>query len=453
LPEEKKLAADQLEDCAASDDPFIRQAVVARLAGNQFLLLLGEINGVEWDELAPRQRLCGLQLFRWFDKGEKDPFTGQDSRIEPLRRILREEVDPDMRLYAVRWVADERIAELRDDVAKLLDGEMPTERYFLCVLAAIEWLDGDASPRTGGISDGLLRRELANSKRSPQIKALALRLISPDHEWLTIDRLREYLASDAPELHLEAVRTLAMQTRPERLGMLAEIAGDDALDAELRAEAVVGLAPAVGEYGKLLEKLAAGDDVVAKEAARVLRLSRKRTVEPEAGQRQRPELNDLDGWNALLKDGGDAASGRRLFFTNQALCAVCHQHGGRGGRVGPDLTRIGEQQSRERIIASILQPSREIAPHYQAWQLVTTDGLSHEGLRLPEGGDDGTEPYADVQGRRFELRSEDIELRSPSQASIMPEGLAELLTIDDLRDLVAFLAGPRSTVEGSASQP
>jgi putative heme-binding domain-containing protein len=275
---------------------------------------------------------------------------------------------------------------------------------------------------------------------SPQIKALALRLISPDHEWLTIDRLREYLASDAPELRLEAVRTLAMQSRPERFAVLAEIAGDASRDAELRAEAVIGLAVAAREYGELLEQLAAGNDIVAKEATRVLRLNGKQPSAPEPAPHQRPEPTDLNAWNALLKEGGDAESGRRLFFTNQTLCSACHQHSGRGGRVGPDLTRLGEQQSRDRIIASIIQPSQEIAPHYQAWQLVTTDGLTREGLRLPEGGDDGTEPYADAQGRRFELRSEDIELRSPSSASIMPEGLTEKLTIDDLRDLVAFLA-------------
>ena len=104
----------------------------------------------------------------------------------------------------------------------------------------------------------------------------------------------------------------------------------------------------------------------------MLRLSRKRAagagVDPE--QDKRPETTDLDAWNTLLAEGGDAESGRRLFFTTPGpLCAACHQHGGRGGRVGPDLTRIGQQQSRERIIASILQPSREIAPHYQAWEL------------------------------------------------------------------------------------
>jgi putative heme-binding domain-containing protein len=427
-----KVPAEEREFVGVDDDgarPWsdwgfendIRQAEI--FADNQ-------VGGAAWDTAVdPAVRMAALQRARWHTKPD----------VMPQLRSALGDADPNVRLYAVRWIADERLTALRDDVAKLLDGDIPTERYFLAVLAAIEWLDGDAAPRSSGISDGLLRRELANRDRSPQIKTLALRLISPDHPWLTLDRVREYLASDAPALRLEAVRTLANQTRPERLPLLAEIAADATRDAELRAEAVVGLTAVAGEHAALLEQLAAADDaLLAKEAARVLRLNGKPAATATAPQH--PAATDLDAWTALLAEGGDAASGRRLFFTNQTLCATCHQHGGRGGRVGPDLTRLGEQQSRDRIIASILQPSREIAPHYQAWELVTTDGLSRRGLRLPKGGDDGNEPYADPDGRTFTLKSEDIELRTPSDVSIMPEGLADKLTIDDLRDLTAFLS-------------
>lgn len=408
-----------------SEDPFVRQQTVGQWSTSRAWTQLN------WNNLGSKSRLCLLQAMRWAN-------VGGDERNAFLQKALAD-ADGDVRLYAVRWIADERIAELREELAKLLAGDIPNERYFLAVLAAIEWLDGDAAPRNAGISDGLLRRELANGKRSPRLHALALRLISPDHEWLTAERLRNYLASDSPELRVEAIRTLAMQSKPERFALLAEIAGDGHRDATERAEAVVGLAPAAGEHAKLLESLAVGDDVAAKEAARVLRLTGKRASNSEPATR--PEPTDLEAWNKLLAAGGDAASGRRLFFTTPGpLCAACHQYGGRGGRVGPDLTRLGEQQSRASIIASILQPSREIAPHYQAWNLVTTDGLSHAGLKMPEGGDDGTETYADPAGRQFTLKSEDIELRAPSQTSIMPDGLATTLTIEDLRDLVAFLA-------------
>ncbi len=408
----------------SSGRPSANEIWQIRIADNARL-----VRGEDWRWPQPALRLRGLQSWRW---------RGMDDPMPILRQALADE-DADVRLYAIRWIADEGLKELRDDVAKLLDGPMPSERYFLCVLAAIEWLDGDGTPRDRGISDALLQRELANEARSPELHALAMRLISPDHEWLTAERLRGFLASASPELKLEAVRTLAMQARPERLAMLAEIAEDAGYEASLRAEAVAGLAAAAGEYGEVLAKLAESDDAtVAAEARRVVALSRERRAEGDQG---RPGAGELEAWTALLAEGGDAESGRRLFFTRPGpLCSQCHQYGGRGGRIGPDLTRIGEQQSRERIIASILQPSREIAPHYQAWTLVTTDGLVRQGLRLPEGGDDGTEPYSDPEGSVFELRSEDIELRSPSDASIMPEGLADRLSVEDLRDLVAFLS-------------
>lgn len=400
---------------------------------------------IDPEKIADIAGLGWLQFTRWKLRGPdasgyKGHAEGGPWELNWLRDALAY-ANPDVRLYAVRWIADDDIKELRDDVAKLLEGPMPSERYFLCVLAALEWLDGDGAPRDRGISDALLVRELANESRSPALHALAVRLISPDHEWLTAERLRGYLAAESAALKLEAVRTLAMQTRPERLAMLAEIAGDSKFDGEIRAEAVAGLAAAAaaGEYGELLTKLADGDEAtVAAEAERVVALSRERRGEGDAG---RPAAGELAAWNVLLAEGGDAESGRRLFFTRPGpLCSQCHQYGGRGGRVGPDLTRIGEQQSRERIIASIIRPSQEIAPHYQAWTLMTTDGLTRQGLRLPEGGDDGTEPYADPDGNLFELRSDQIELRSPSEASIMPEGLVDRLSVEDLRDLVAFLS-------------
>jgi putative membrane-bound dehydrogenase-like protein len=395
-----------------------------------------------WGELTPEKRLVALESLRWKAADDSDSF---------LRAALADD-DPDVRLFAVRWISDERLTVFRDDVAKLLDGPMPSERYFLCILAAIEWLDGDASPRTAGISDGLLRRELANESRSPELHALALRMISPDHDWLTIERLRGWLASESPALRLEAARTLVMQTKPERLAVLAEIAGDATYGGELRAEAVAGLAADVEGQGELLERLAGdGDQVVAGEAQRVLTLSRERRGEGDIGaDAARPGADDLGAWTKSLAEGGDAAAGRRLFFMPGVgpQCAACHQHSGRGGRVGPDLTTIGRQQWRERVVASILQPSGEIAPHYQAWTLLTTDGLSRAGLKLPEGGDDGVEDYADPQGRKFSLKSEEIELRSPSDQSIMPEGLERTLSVDDLRDLVAFLMSERAAPAG-----
>jgi putative membrane-bound dehydrogenase-like protein len=378
----------------------------------------------------PQVRLMLLERLRWHGlKGEV--------RDRTLRAALADR-DADLRLYAIRWIGDERISALRDDVAKLLNGPMPNERYFLGVLAAIDWLEGDSSMRNSGISDELLIRELQNSKRSSEQHALALRLINPNHKWLTLARLKDYLKSDAEPVRTEAVRTLAIRGGAGSWTALAEVAKSSKERPQLRADAIAGLAGASENFVPLLEQLAGDGDVkVAAEATRVLRLTGKHPAEAE----QKPAVNDLDAWNQLIGSEGEAESGRRLFFTAAGpRCANCHQFAGRGGRIGPDLTHLGRQQSRERIVASVLQPSRDMAPDYQPWTLLTSDGVAHVGLRLPKGGDDGKEEYADANGHEFELNSEDIDVREPSEKSIMPDGLERTLSINDLRDLVAFLA-------------
>ncbi|RIK84460.1 MAG: hypothetical protein DCC67_04960 [Planctomycetota bacterium] len=372
--------------------------------------------------------LAQLQSLRWHRK----PIEAT------LRAALRGD-DPDVRMYAVRWIAEERMGALRDEVARLLDGPIPTERYFLVVLAALDWLDGDGQMKPAAVSDLLLLRQLQNESRSADLHALALRLISPDDGWLTGERMAAYLKSTHAPLRQAAVRTLAVQTRPERLPLLAAIAADPSEDAGLRADAVAGLATAASAQADLLARLAADPaPAVAGEASRVLRLTGQHAAEDEA----KPDVADLDAWQRLLSEGGDAERGRRLFFMAAGpRCAVCHQFGGRGGRVGPDLTHIGRQQSRERIVASILLPSADVAPHFQPWTVVTGDGLARLGLRAPEAGDDGEEIYIDPNGEPFRLKSDEIAIREPSDKSIMPDGLERTLSIDDLRDVVALLSG------------
>ena len=79
---------------------------------------------------------------------------------------------------------------------------------------------------------------------------------------------------------------------------------------------------------------------------------------------------------------GDAANGERLF---QANCTACHRVNGRGGNLGPDLSRIGASRSRDTLSRKIRQPdSQPRMPGFKAVTLVTSDGKRIRGLNKSE---------------------------------------------------------------------
>src|SRR5262249_53703819 len=72
-----------------------------------------------------------------------------------------------------------------------------------------------------------------------------------------------------------------------------------------------------------------------------------------------PRPKDEPSWRKLLAAPGDPVAGERVFFhTSGSRCASCHRVDGRGGAIGPDLSTIGRALSRERLIESILTPSK-----------------------------------------------------------------------------------------------
>ena len=400
-----------------SDDPFARQLAVASLDKETATAEL----------LTDAGRLQALQALRWLEA---------DDPNEWLKLALKDD-DPDTRLYAIRWIADQHRTELRDNVAQLLDGEIPNERYYLAVLAAIHWLDSNRTPPPQSVVDGLLARELRNDRRSDDLKALALRLISPTHKQLTIDALNGYIEGDHDGLRAQAIRALALSNHPERFTYLAKVAGDETMPETARADALAGLAAQVDEFRPLLEKLSMCHlPAVAKEAQRIQRL----TTESDPVEEFLPAADEIETWLALTSASGDPDSGRRLFYSAVGpRCATCHRIDGHGGDYGPDLSRYGATHDRRQALTAILEPSRDIAPRYVPWVLETDDGKTHVGLRLARGGDSGTEPYIDSQGNRFDLQSEAIEFREPSKNSIMPDGMEKTISVEDLADLVAFL--------------
>lgn len=137
------------------------------------------------------------------------------------------------------------------------------------------------------------------------------------------------------------------------------------------------------------------------------------------------------------------AAGRMVFFHPQGPCCFsCHCIDGRGTAIGPDLSAIGRSLRRDRLIESILMPSKEVAPRFVTWQLSLRDGRVRSGMILEEGPN-STITLADSQGRLEILSRTLIEERVALSTSIMPDNLADLMTVQEFRDLLAFLLSRR----------
>lgn len=152
---------------------------------------------------------------------------------------------------------------------------------------------------------------------------------------------------------------------------------------------------------------------------------------------------DLESFRAFArKNRGDAERGRKLFMDVKGLaCIKCHALGGQGGQVGPDLAGIGLRYKREDLMTSILEPSKVIAQGYETILIETKKGESLAGVFKGESGD--AVSLADNDGKVHRVAKKDIEERSFSPVSTMPNGLSDGMTLQDFADLVAFLEARR----------
>ena len=134
---------------------------------------------------------------------------------------------------------------------------------------------------------------------------------------------------------------------------------------------------------------------------------------------------------------GNPLQGLQTFRSTKAACSTCHRIGYVGGRIGPDLSRIGAIRVRKDLLESILFPSSSFVRSYEPLLVVTTSGELISGLVKSRGQEGLTLILAADKERRIPLS--EIEEERPGDTSIMPAGLDKQLTTQELADLLAFL--------------
>ena len=262
------------------------------------------------------------------------------------------------------------------------------------------------------------------------------------HKWLNA-----LAKSDSPAVRFEAAAGLVQSGAP----------GAAASAAELLQSATAGQHPGPVVAAFLQRKDGAGqlaaairgtklNEDVAKLAVRVVQSSGRQFpglvkalttaggITTGVKKLSETEMADLV---TAVQSSGNIEAGEAVYRRHKLACMKCHAIGGSGGRVGPDLVSIGGSAQIDYLINSLLDPNDKVKEGYQTLVVVTDEGKTYSGIKVRQTDNDLI--LRDAEDRETAIPLDTID-QQVNGASLMPAGLTEQLTRQELIDLVRFLS-------------
>jgi putative membrane-bound dehydrogenase-like protein len=296
-----------------------------------------------------------------------------------------------------------------------------------------------------------------NPSSSPRTCAMALQVASSGGDGLPpqlVDRLLGILAAEdeagvSPLDRSAAAAAVAAANLTDEqwrriAATLERLPGNDAavLLAPLTKKGGGLLVAAVEAIGRGARPEAIDRGVVASAIA---------ALEPAHGDRGRELLARIDAARAAERESytklaaalppGDASRGQAVFMSTKAACATCHAMGGVGGRIGPDLTKIGQIRGPHDLLEAIVLPSASFVRSYEPVTILTEDGRAFSGIIRDETAADIVLQTSVTATERIARAS--IESLQPGTVSLMPKGFDTLLSPQELADLVVYLGNSK----------
>jgi putative heme-binding domain-containing protein len=253
----------------------------------------------------------------------------------------------------------------------------------------------------------------------------------------------QFLLDELP-MRASALQALAAYADPKTPALILERYAK--LDADEKSDAISTLASrpayALALLDAVADKTVARQDLSAFAVRQLLALNDKKvtarvnevwgTLRPASQEKAALTVKYKKLLTADALRQANLSHGRLVYAKN---CASCHKLFGEGGAIGPELT--GSQRANlDYVLENMLDPSAVVPREYQVSIITTDSGRTLTGIVKEE-----TERAVTVQTQNevVIVPKNEIELRRQSNLSMMPEGMFERLTFDEVRDLVGYL--------------
>lgn len=401
-PEAAEIAVDILESENLDDQPMDTLIAAVAVAGNASQLGRVVRAMLKTDQAALTAARIKPLLDRTFrdrtipenvgvafaEYCSKDPSTLQGEQLRVIAKI------------ATAW----RVSALESSLLKALaetDGE--TQQKVIDALAAF---DSQA-----------VKAKLAALAKSPDAakRVAATRAIASTRPRAAIQLILELLRNDETGDAASAM-IISMLSRKDLPPVLAAAIKKTSLPAD-RARSLLRDVRASGGQTQLEDAIRA--------AGRLENANWKLT----------PELQKQ--LIAEIKTAGSAARGEQIYRQAKLQCILCHAIGTAGGLVGPNLISVGGSSQPDYIVESLLDPSAKLKEGFTTLTILTDEGEVINGISIGRTADAIRLRLAD--GKEVQIPIDAIEQEKPGK-SLMPEGLLDALTRQELVDLLAFMS-------------
>lgn len=287
------------------------------------------------------------------------------------------------------------------------------------------------------LADSLITVSCSHQDESVRVEAVRMLL-----DWEETERVRQVLHGEDSTSQVAMVTALGMSEHPKSMELVRPFVGSANVSPSMHRAAIMALGRHTDGANELADRIVAGEftEDLHLTLANAIRQTRdqalwSRVVDhlqlPQAsGQTQLPAIGEL------LEMSGDADRGAKV-FRNEGTCIKCHQIGSEGKGVGPALSEIGGKLSREALFVSILDPAAAISFGFEAHIVHLHDGESLTGIVVSQTDEELTLRTAEAITRT--IPRDEIEEVTRQNISIMPAGLAQNMSAQQLVDLVEYL--------------